>query len=93
MHNTTIPRTDDILMVQNRQLRLEAADGVHGARGGREHEARGDILVFDPPDPHADVVAPERVHNFFFGFGVDRGYFYYDLVEWEGSKCDDEMMF
>ena len=59
MHDRRVARADDVLVVQDRELRLELAHGVYGVRGAREDEPRADVLVVDPA---SDADSAEMAH-------------------------------
>lgn len=85
MQNRCVTWTNDVLVLQNRELRLELTNGVHGLVRTREHEPRSYIFVINAAQSHADVVSAYGLVDLVLHFIVNRGDFYLGLV-WHQEK-------
>lgn len=63
MNDGAVTRADDVLVLEDRKLRLELADSMHRVRRRCKYETSADVLVVDALEPDAHVVATHRAGN------------------------------
>ena len=75
MHDRRVTRTDNVLVIQDRELGFKLANGMDWFVRTRQDEPRCDILVIYPSNPDPDIVARKSNVNLLFHLVVDRGHF------------------
>lgn len=71
VHDGTVTRANNILVVEDDELGLKVRDGVDGSLDGRENESDSDLFVFDSTETDADVVSAHGHRNFLLHLVVD----------------------
>lgn len=56
MHDRGITGTDDVLVLEDRELCLKLLDGVYGLVRAGQHEPRADLLIVDTAQTDPNVV-------------------------------------
>src|SRR5216684_9363360 len=78
MQDGRVARTDDVLVIQNGELRLKLSNSVDRLVYTREHKARTDVIVLDTTHADAHVVPRERNLHLLFHLVIHSRYL--DLV-------------
>ena len=72
VHDRRVARADDVLVVEDGELRLELAYSMDRGRRAREHEPGADVFVVDTAQTDPHVVTAERGVNLFLDLVIDR---------------------
>jgi hypothetical protein len=86
MHDGRIASADDAFVVQDGELGLELAHGVHRLLQAREHESWADIVVLDATQVDADIIPRDGQVHLILQFIVDSRDFDFILVRHE-QEC------
>ena len=72
MHNSSVTGANNILMIEDDELRFELSDDVNGSLDGGEDESDENVLVFHSSKSDSNVISTHCDRYFVLHFVVDR---------------------